>query len=214
MRSLCDQKKMTIAERSQRSRKGFTEVVKRSPIGRRTKLVASCLLSMHKRLTATNLVIQRFHWSARGLKKVSCWSQIGLRRCGDRFHHEKGGDLRNVAATYLWLISDEAMIDRRFIADQLQSDLQACANHSAIGYKRHRPVCAWQRHFATSARRVQIDFSKCYAKVPGKKTFLLSKVSTSTVFAFSLSIVCTPSWQQLHHFDLLFHALQLQLSSC
>ena len=30
------------------------------------------------------------------------------------------------------------------------------------------------------------------------------KVSTSNAFAFSLSIVCTPSWQQLQHFDVLF----------
>ena len=34
--------------------------------------------------------------------------------------------------------------------------------------------------------------------------FLLSKVSTSTAFPFSLSVVCTPSWQQLQHFGLLF----------
>ena len=47
MRSLCDQKttnkktnKLTMAERSQRSWKGFIEVTKRSPIGRRTKFVA------------------------------------------------------------------------------------------------------------------------------------------------------------------------------
>ena len=100
-------KNVTIAERSQRSRKGFIEVAKRSPIGRRIKLVASCLLSMHKRLTATNLVAQRFHRSPRGLKEVLCWSQIGIRQCGDRFHHEKGGDFRNVAATYLRLIGDE-----------------------------------------------------------------------------------------------------------
>ena len=63
-------KNLTIAERSQRSQKGFIEVAKRSPIGRRTKLVASCLLSMHKRLTATNLVGQRFHRLPRGLKEV------------------------------------------------------------------------------------------------------------------------------------------------
>ena len=55
-----------------------------------------------------------------------------LCRCGDPFHLEKGGDLCNVAATYLWLISDEAVIDLRFIADQLQSGFQACANHSAM----------------------------------------------------------------------------------
>ena len=44
--------------------------------------------------------------------------------------------------------------------------------------------------------------------------FLLSKVSTSTAFAFSLSIVCTPSWQQLQHFDLSLQVQKLQLSSC
>ena len=47
-----------------------------------------------------------------------------------------------------------------------------------------------QRHFATSAWRV-----KMVRKIPGKETFLLSKVSTSTAFAFLL-IICTPSWQQ------------------
>ena len=46
--------------------------------------------------------------------------------------------------------------------------------------------------------------SEWYAKVWGKETFLLSKVSTSTAFAVSLSIVCTPSCQELQHFDLLF----------
>ena len=45
---------------------------------------------------------------------------------------------------------------------------------------------------------------KMVRKIPGKKTFLLSKVSTSTAFAFSLSIFFTPSWQQLQHFNLLF----------
>ena len=45
---------------------------------------------------------------------------------------------------------------------------------------------------------------KMVRKVRGKETFLLSSVSTSTAFAFSLSIVCTSSWQQLQHFDLLF----------
>ena len=45
---------------------------------------------------------------------------------------------------------------------------------------------------------------KMVGKIWGKQTFLLSKVSTSTAFAFSLSIVCTPSCQQLQHFDFLF----------
>ena len=65
-------KNLKIAERSQRSQKGFIEVAKRSPIGRRTKLVTSCLFSMHKRLTTTNLVTHRFHWSPRGFKEVLC----------------------------------------------------------------------------------------------------------------------------------------------
>ena len=161
MRSLCDQKKMTISERSQRSRKGFIEVAKRSPIGRRTKLVASCLLSMHKRLTVTNLVVQRFPWSPRSLKEVLCWSQISLWWCGGQFHHEKGEYLRNVAATYLWLIGDEAVIDRRFIADYSTISCKMVSKRVQIirrwVYKRHRPVCAWQRHLATSAWWGQMD---------------------------------------------------------
>ena len=44
---------------------------------------------------------------------------------------------------------------------------------------------------------------KWYAKVRGKET-LLSKVSTSTAFAFSLSFACRPSWYQLQHLNLLF----------
>ena len=38
-------------------------VCKRSPIDHGTKLVASCLLSMHKRMAMTDLVSERFYWS-------------------------------------------------------------------------------------------------------------------------------------------------------
>ena len=71
-----------------------------------------------------------------------------------------------------------------------------------MGLQLHRPVCVWQRHFATSSRRVKIDRYKWYTKDWGKEN-LLSKVSTSTAFTF-LSIVCTPAWQQLQNFYLLF----------
>ena len=50
-----------------------------SPIGRGTKSVANCLLSIHKRLAATDLVAQRFYWSLRGLQVVLFLSQIGCR---------------------------------------------------------------------------------------------------------------------------------------
>ena len=58
--------KRTITKKSQRSQEGFIEVVMRSPIGRRTKSIASNLLSMHKRLAVTDFVAQSFHWSLRG----------------------------------------------------------------------------------------------------------------------------------------------------
>ena len=49
---------MTIAERMQRSREGLhlgrNKVVARLEIGRHTKSVAASLLSMHKRLAATD----------------------------------------------------------------------------------------------------------------------------------------------------------------
>ena len=45
---------------------------------------------------------------------------------------------------------------------------------------------------------------KMVGKIQGRQTFLLSKVSTSTAFIFSLSVVCKPSWQQLQCFDFLF----------
>ena len=44
--------------------------------------------------------------------------------------------------------------------------------------------------------------------------FLLSKVSASTVFAFCLSFICTPSWQQLQHFHLLLATFVNILKTC
>ena len=83
--------KLTIIKKSQRSQKGFIEVATRAPIGCRAKSIISSLLSMHKRLAATDLVAQRFHWSLRGCEVVLFSSQTGFRLYGDEFHLEKGG---------------------------------------------------------------------------------------------------------------------------
>ena len=52
MRSLCDHKTDNRKE---------SHVLLKYPIGRRMKSIASSLLSMHKRLAATDLVAPRFH---------------------------------------------------------------------------------------------------------------------------------------------------------
>ena len=137
MQSLCDQKKLTIAERS---RKGFIEVARRSPISRWTKLVTSCLSNMHKRLTATNLVAQRFHWSPRGLtlvadlsptvrQSVSPWKGRGSLQCSS-----------DLSVTDQRWGSDQSVLYRRLVCDQLQSGFQACANHLAMGLQTS-PTC-------------------------------------------------------------------------
>ena len=69
----------------------FIEVFTRSPIGCRTNLIASSLLSKHKRLATTDLVAHRFQWSLWGREAVLVSSQIGFRLYGNRFCLEKGG---------------------------------------------------------------------------------------------------------------------------
>ena len=126
-------KTLTIAERSQRSRKGFIEVAKRSPIGRRTKLVTSCLLSIHKRLTATNLVTQRFHWSPRGLMLVADLSPTVWRSVSPQKGRVSLQCGSNLSVTDRRWGGDRSALYRRLVSDQLQSGFQACANHSAMG---------------------------------------------------------------------------------
>ena len=89
---------------------------------------------------------------------------------------------------------------RRLVGDQLERGFQACANHSAMGFQTS-PTCL---RMTASFRNKCSKRSDRYAKVREKQTFLLSKVSTSTAFTFSLSIACRLSWHQLQHFDLLF----------
>ena len=45
-------------------------------------------------------------------------SQIGFRLCSDQFRLKRTSTLCNLVATYLWLINNEAVIDRCFICDK------------------------------------------------------------------------------------------------
>ena len=77
--------KLANAKKSQRSQRGFIKVSTRSPI-------ANSLLSVRKRMAATYLVAQRFHWPLRSCEAVLFSSQIGFRQFSDQFRVEKGGD--------------------------------------------------------------------------------------------------------------------------
>ena len=91
-------KKMTIAERLQKSRWSFIMVAMRSLIGRRTKLVAASLLNMHKRLDATD--------SDRRLVAMVFWkSPISRRTVADQSSIGR--------PTYRRSVGDYSVIDRR-----------------------------------------------------------------------------------------------------
>ena len=98
-------KKNDNPKRFQRSQEqGVTEVVTRSPSGRKTKSAASNLLCMHQRLHNTLILLLR---GFIGLLEVSkrCYMyiiklQIGFRLCSNRFHLDKGDDSLQPSGTH------------------------------------------------------------------------------------------------------------------
>ena len=128
-------------------------------------------------------------WSPTVRQLVSPWKGLESSQCS--------GDLSGTDQRWG---SDRSVLYRQLVGYQLQSGFQECANHLAMGLQTSPTCLCMKVSFCNKCSKR----SEWYAKVRVKEAFLLSKVSTSTTFAFSLSIICTPSWQQLQHFDLLF----------
>ena len=145
--------RQTKLRRLQRSQKGYSEVATKYQNSLETKLVASCLLSMQRRLAATDLVARRFYWSPRGLQAVLFSSPIGFRlwRSGLGTHC-------NPVATCLRLISDEAAMDLRLICDWSVLSCKVVSECAIISHWIYDMsptclVCTLQHHFVTRIQR-------------------------------------------------------------
>ena len=152
----------------------------RFPVSHGTKSVVSCLLSMHKNWP-------RLIWSLIGF--------IGLREVFFLIPEWFPTLWRSVLSKQEWelfqgwLISDEAVIDQHFVADdrlQLVAKWFPSVHRLfAVGFAVcHRPVCACHKN---SKRTLTVAFFR-------------SRVSTSTSFAF-FSIACTSSQQKWQFVD-------------
>ena len=129
-------KKKWQSQRGLKGRKGFTKFAKRTPIGRRTKLVASCLLSMHKRLTdefgrsEVSLVAWR---SQRGLTLVADRCPTVRRSVSPRKGRGSSQCNGDLSVTDQRWGGDRSALYCRLVGNQLQSRFQACANLSVMG---------------------------------------------------------------------------------
>ena len=99
---------------------GLWKVLVKSPQGLRVvtePIQSQAVFWAYTKMATTGVVAQRFHWSPRGLEAVLFSSQIGFRLETTGFILKRVGTVCNLFATYLWLISDEAVMDRCFIGE-------------------------------------------------------------------------------------------------
>ena len=186
---------------SQRNLKRLRKILL-SLIDRRTRSIASSLLIMHKRLVATDLVAQRFHWSPRGRKVVLFSSQTGVLWTAISFVSKKGWRLLqpcgDLSVTDQRWGNYQSALHRRPVSYWLQTGLQVCANHSAIG--------------------LQYVWITTYCHT-------YTQINNSSFIVWSLTLLTLELGRkeekqhnqqkiQLQHFDLSLQAQQLRLPCC